>query len=209
MRFGSILAFAAAGFSALAAAYASPDGTTDAANPIHAPVAKTLLKAGERFTVEWLPTAGERVTLVLMKGTDAALLDTLEVIASGLPNTGAFIWVPSTELAGDDDYSIQIQSQDPDTKNFSAVFKIASNGPGIKGTTIVPSTTRTVAGASATISGVPTYTGADDATATGVDSASVSSFEGAGVSVIGGVSGFKSVAIAAVVGLMAGGMLVL
>jgi len=82
MRFGSILAFAAAGFAALVSAYASAEGTTDAANPIHAPVAKSVVKSGERFTIEWLPTAGEKVTLVLMKGSDAALLDTLEVIAS-------------------------------------------------------------------------------------------------------------------------------
>lgn len=77
-----------------------------------------------------------------------------------LPNNGAFIWVPSPQLKGDVDYAIQIWSKNPDTSNYSAQFVIDSNGPGIQGTTVVPSTTRAVA--TPTRSGaVPTYTGAE------------------------------------------------
>ena len=53
--------------------------------------------------------------------------------------------MPSTQLAGALDYAIEIKSSDPTTQNFSALFKISSNGPGIKGTTVVPTTTRPVA----------------------------------------------------------------
>lgn len=69
--------------------------------------------------------------------------------------------MPSTQLAGGEDYAIQITSLDPDTSNYSAKFKIDSDGPGIKGTTVEPSTTRTV-GASPSRTGIiPTYTGAE------------------------------------------------
>ena len=55
--------------------------TTDSANPLSAPLKGNVLKAGEAFTIQWLPTAGSLVKLVLRKGEDVSSLDTLEVIA--------------------------------------------------------------------------------------------------------------------------------
>ena len=82
-------------------------------------------------------------------------------VKGNLPNSGVFIWVPSTQLAGGDDYAIQVTSSDPNTSNYSAKFRIISNGPGIKGTTVEPSTTRTVGPSPLHTGIIPTYTGAE------------------------------------------------
>ncbi|KAI5810773.1 Ser-Thr-rich glycosyl-phosphatidyl-inositol-anchored membrane family-domain-containing protein [Pyronema omphalodes] len=160
MRFTTIFTSAAAMMAAIIAPVLAAETTTNQANPISAPLSQVKLTAGKPFTIEWLPTAGNQVTLVLRKGKDVKSLDTLEVIAKDLPNNGAFIWVPSPQLKGDVDYAIQIWSKNPDTSNYSAQFVIDSNGPGIQGTTVVPSTTRAVATPTRT-GAVPTYTGAE------------------------------------------------
>ncbi|TGZ82304.1 hypothetical protein EX30DRAFT_348160 [Ascodesmis nigricans] len=158
MRFLAPL-FAAATFvcSALAAI---PDNvvTTDKANPITAPGAQgaAAVKAGVPYTIEWYPTAGSTVSLVLRKGTPGSL-DLIQIIAENLPNQGAFIWTPSTDLAAGADYAIQILSEDPLTSNYCPRFHIDSNGKGIPASkTLKPETTVPV---SATRSMTATYTG--------------------------------------------------
>lgn len=141
--------------------FAQTEKTTNAANPISAPVAGSVLTSGTAFTIKWTPTAGKFVQLTLRKGPDKSLA-VLEVIAEQLPNNAsAFIWYPSTELQGGTDYAIEITSDDPPTSNYSAQFKIVSNGPGIKGKPIEPSTTRSVYVPLQT--DIPTYTGSQSA----------------------------------------------
>ncbi|KAF8243840.1 hypothetical protein K440DRAFT_611288 [Wilcoxina mikolae CBS 423.85] len=200
MRFATLFTATA---TLLLAAFttASPaEDTTSLANPISAPISGTTIKSGVAFTIEWLPTAGKTVTLVLHKGKDIKNLDTLEVIAKDLPNSGVFIWVPSKELAGDADYAIQVTSSNPNTSNYSAQFKIDSNGPGIKGTTVVPSTTRSVATPSFSGS-VPTYTGTSEPSASSAVETKAPNSGAEGV-----VVGFGSVVVG-FVGVLAGAML--
>lgn len=87
MRFTTYLYTAAmALFSTRTLAAAAGDGSsTDLANPISQPLANTVVTAGTPFTIQWLPTAGKIVTLMLRKGKDPKSLDTLEVIASLSP----------------------------------------------------------------------------------------------------------------------------
>lgn len=210
MRFGSIFAAVCAGFAAVASAVAvAEQATTNMANPITAPVSGAVLKSGQAYTVTWSPTAGDIVTLVLRKGKDPKSLDTLEVIAANLPNNGAFIWVPSERLAGAVDYAIHILSKDPDTSNYSAQFKIDSNGPGIKGTTVVPSTTRSVAASKTAMSNVPKYTGTESSASAEDLSVGTSKATGESAGVAVAASGFRSVMVAGAVGIVAGGMLML
>lgn len=82
MRFANVFAAGAALVAAVIAPVFAAETTTNQANPISAPLAQVKLTAGKPFTIEWLPTAGNQVTLVLRKGKDVKSLDTLEVIAS-------------------------------------------------------------------------------------------------------------------------------
>jgi len=158
MRF-SVFSTVSACLVALAAA---------SSNPITAPLAGAVITAGQAFTVTWTPTDGDIVSLLLREGPDQNNLDTLEIIASNLPNNGAYIWVPTSQLKGDTDYAIQIISANPETVNFSARFKIDSNGPGITSTTLMPTTTRSVS-ASKTKTAHPTVVSTGSSEATSVD----------------------------------------
>jgi hypothetical protein len=122
-----------------------------------------------------------------------------------LPNTGIFIWIPSPDLSGDTDYSIQIESDDPATENYSAKFRIDSEGKGITMSTVMPTTTF-AATASVTGSAVPTYTGPATETS-GAPDAGISTFEGAAVK--GKELGsWVLMGAVAVGGMLAGGALV-
>jgi hypothetical protein len=65
----------------MAALVSAAVDTTDKANPISMPVASTVVKSGEKFNIEWLPTAGKFVTLTLRKGDDEKHLQAVEIIA--------------------------------------------------------------------------------------------------------------------------------
>lgn len=82
MRFSAVLAAVSA---LVACVYASDVVTTDTANPIFAPIANSVVTAGQPYTIEWSPNAGKTVTLTLRKGLNPKALDTLEVIASMCP----------------------------------------------------------------------------------------------------------------------------
>jgi len=175
MRFFSTVFSVAAAVAGLAGLASAAEATTDTANPIRAPLGDTTLKAGEAFTITWSPNAGSEVSLILRKG-ESGSLDTLEVIADKLPNNGAFIWIPSTELEGASDYAIQVVSEDPLTSNYSPRFKIDSNGAGLpKSTTILPSTTRS---ASISIQPTATYTGTGSMPTATEDTAVIDNLDG-------------------------------
>lgn len=82
MRFATVFSTTATLLLAVFSGFATAEDTTALANPISAPLKDVVIKAGVAFTIEWLPTAGKTVTLVLRKGKDVKSLDTLEVIAS-------------------------------------------------------------------------------------------------------------------------------
>ncbi|KAA8901314.1 hypothetical protein FN846DRAFT_123380 [Sphaerosporella brunnea] len=209
MRFTSIFAVAVAGLSALASAVAMPDSGSANQNTVFAPVASSVVKAGVKFNIQWAPNAGKYVDLVLRKGTDETQLQEVQVICTRLPNVGLFIWEPSTELAGGSDYSIEVTSHDPAVNNYSAKFKIDSNGAGIKPSTTIQPTTTYAISASKTGGGAASYASAtDDASAaSGAPAAEVSTFKGAA-----GKTQLESWVVmgaAAFAGLVAGGAVVL
>jgi len=179
MRFSVFTTFAAVAVAGLASALSN--------NPITAPLGSAVLTAGQAFTITWNPTDGNIVTLLLREGTDESNLDTVEIIASNLPNNGAFIWVPSKDLKGSVDYAVLIISANPETNNFSPRFKINSNGKGISSTTLMPSTTR-VATATAHATGKPKVVSSGAAEATSVDVDSVLAEESAAASGATGVA---------------------
>ena len=79
MRFASIFAVAVAGLAALVSA--SSDGESGS-NPVHAPVAKSVAKAGVKFNIEWTPGPAKFVDLILRRGSDEKSLEEILTITS-------------------------------------------------------------------------------------------------------------------------------
>lgn len=77
MRFTSIFAVAAAGLAALASA-----GSGSGSNPVHAPVANSVAKAGVKFNIQWTPGPAKFVDIILRKGSDEKLLQEVLTITS-------------------------------------------------------------------------------------------------------------------------------
>ena len=69
-------------------------------NPIRAPAGGDVLTAGTDYTIKWDPTTAGTVTLILRKGVSTNL-DVLDHIATGVANTGTFVWdIPATLVEG-------------------------------------------------------------------------------------------------------------
>jgi len=85
-------------------------------------------EAGFPEEITWDPTSEGTVTIVLVHG-DPQALERVEVIASGIPNSGAITWTPSTTLPKGDDYALQIiDDENPDVKpNYTPQFSIESD----------------------------------------------------------------------------------
>lgn len=80
-------------------AYTTPVGPNPAGNPIYRPL-NEIVPVGQPFTVTWDPTAGDTVTLVLLRGPPENAV-ALYPIAENIPNSGTFSWTPPTELVPD------------------------------------------------------------------------------------------------------------
>jgi hypothetical protein len=241
MRFTSIFAVAIAGLSAIvsAAAIADTSSTSTGDNPIHAPIANTVVTAGSKFDITWTKGAAKFVDIILRRGNSSSL-DEVEVICSKSqkekpwkilnssltstiavnPNSGLYYWVPSKDLVGADDYSIEIKDTNDDSVvNYSAKFTIVSNGKGISSTsssskaTATASASKTSKTASASGSGVASAsasaTGTDEpaSSASGASPAEVSTFTGAAGKVQ--LGSWATMGAAAMFGMIAGGALVL
>jgi len=201
MRFISIFAVAVAGLVTLVSA--SGDSNSGS-NPVHAPVAKSVAKAGVKFNIEWTPGPAKFVDIILRKGSNEKLLKEVLTITTRLPNVGLYFWTPKKELAGGDDYTIEIVSHDPESSNFSAKFTVNSNGPGITATT-----SSAYPSPSSPLSGSPSTDDADmpASPATSASMPGVSAFEGAAARPQFG--GWVSMGLAAMVGMVGGGALFL
>jgi len=100
MRFTSILATASAALFSIVAAQE---------NPIHEPIASSVLVAGKLFNITWGPTTKGTISLLLKKGL-ATNLDTVGTIATDIPNSGAYPWLIPADLVTGSDYAIEIIS---------------------------------------------------------------------------------------------------
>lgn len=86
---------------ALAAAYTQPDySKPPTGNAILSPGLNEQVPEGAPFEIKWQPTLGKRVSLVLLRGPSSNVVP-LETIVENIPNSGSYMWTPSTSLTPD------------------------------------------------------------------------------------------------------------
>ncbi|KAK3066652.1 hypothetical protein LTR53_016915 [Teratosphaeriaceae sp. CCFEE 6253] len=142
-------------------AYTKPVGAEPSGNPIYQPGLNSIVPVGENFTVTWDPTTLGTVTLVLLKGPSTNAVPQY-AIAEKIPNSGSYIWFPSTDLAPDDTgYGIQLIDDKTGAYQYTTQFGISnpdynpaavSTSSASSQTTSASKTTSTSATASASVS---------------------------------------------------------
>lgn len=86
---------------AFAAAYTQPDySKPPTGNAITSPGLNQQVPEGKPFEIQWNPTLGKRVSLVLLRGPSSNVVP-LETIVENIPNSGSYTWTPSTSLTPD------------------------------------------------------------------------------------------------------------
>ncbi|OJJ46276.1 hypothetical protein ASPZODRAFT_152461 [Penicilliopsis zonata CBS 506.65] len=104
--------------------------TSDASNPFNVPSGGYSFTAGTPTTITWEPTTSGTISLILEWG------DVLEVeegitLASGISNSGSYVWTPSADIPVESDYSIEIiDDADTSLTDYMPRFTIA----GVTGT---------------------------------------------------------------------------
>ena len=117
-------------FTATVAAVASFVSADDSAsfNPILSPAFGQVINVPKTFDITWTPTSSGNVNLILRKG-GASSLTTVATIASGISNSGSYKWTPSSDLATDTGYAIEIvDANDSSKNNYSPYFTILAQG---------------------------------------------------------------------------------
>ncbi|KAF2088366.1 hypothetical protein K490DRAFT_65043 [Saccharata proteae CBS 121410] len=96
-------------------------------NPFIVPTSGFEPVAGQDVTINWKPTAGKTVTLILRSGASSNLMEG-EAIVEKTDNTGSYTWtVPSSVVRGSD-YTIEIVDDDDTSQtNYFPYFVIDSN----------------------------------------------------------------------------------
>ncbi|KAJ5157209.1 uncharacterized protein N7482_008309 [Penicillium canariense] len=111
MRFAALVST----FAALAAAYTTPDyNKAPEGNPIRSPGLNEQVPEGQAYTIKWDPTLGKTISLVLLRGPSSNVVPK-EVIAESIPNSGSFVWTPSTSL-------------DPDVTHYGMLIVVEDAG---------------------------------------------------------------------------------
>jgi hypothetical protein len=88
-------------FAALAAAYTQPDyNTLPKGNAIRSPSLNEQVQEGKAYTIKWDHDLGNTVSIVLLRGPSTNVVPT-ETLAESIPNSGEFVWTPSTNLTPD------------------------------------------------------------------------------------------------------------
>lgn len=99
MRF-SVAALVTA-FSALAAAYTTPDyNQPPQGNAIRSPGLAEQVPEGKPYTIKWDTLLGKTVSIVLLRGPSTNV-QPIATLAESIPNTGSFVWTPATTLTPD------------------------------------------------------------------------------------------------------------
>ncbi|GIZ40598.1 hypothetical protein CKM354_000393100 [Cercospora kikuchii] len=86
--------------------------------------------AGQTLTLTWTPSTEGTVSLILRTGANNDL-DTVETIASNIPNSGSYDWsIPESAVRGSN-YAIEIQSDsDTSVTNYTPQFVLESDNVG-------------------------------------------------------------------------------
>ncbi|KAJ5526836.1 hypothetical protein N7513_010995 [Penicillium frequentans] len=113
--------------AAFAAAYTQPDYTKDpSGNPIAYPSLNEQVPEGAPFKIQWDPTLGDKVSLVLLRGPSSNVVP-LETIVENIDNTGSYEWTPSTSLTVDTThYGILLVVEGTGAYQWSTQFGISA-----------------------------------------------------------------------------------
>ncbi|EPS27861.1 hypothetical protein PDE_02805 [Penicillium oxalicum 114-2] len=143
MRFSAATLVTA--FAAIAAAYTTPDYSKDPqGNPVRSPSLNQLVPEGKPFTIKWDATLGKTVSIVLLRGPSNNV-QPLETLAESIPNTGAFIWTPSTTLTPDvTHYGLLIVVEDAGAHHGAYQWSTQFGISGVDGATTAAVTTSQV-----------------------------------------------------------------
>jgi len=118
MKFFSLVALLAAPLVALAQTATGP-------NAFNLPIGFNVT-AGQPAQLTWGPTTGGTVTLVLRSGASSNLLQGV-VIASKIPNNGAYTWNVDPSITKNDQYVLEIIADGNTSEtNYSQYFVIYS-----------------------------------------------------------------------------------
>lgn len=99
MRFSAAALVAA--FAALASAYTQPDyNEPPQGNAIRAPGLNEQVPEGKPYTIKWDHNLGQTVSIVLLRGPSTNV-QPIATLAESIPNSGEFVWTPSTSLTPD------------------------------------------------------------------------------------------------------------
>ncbi|KAL2871089.1 GPI anchored serine-threonine rich protein [Aspergillus lucknowensis] len=100
---------------AVATAWTAPDySKAPTGNAIIKPGLDEQVSAGKPYTITWDPTTDGLVSLVLLRGPSTNVVP-LYAIAESVPNSGEYVWNPSTEL-------------EPDTTHYG-ILLVVETGP--------------------------------------------------------------------------------
>lgn len=113
--------------AAFAAAYTQPDYSKDPqGNPIAYPSLNEQVPEGAPFKIQWDPTLGDKVSLVLLRGPSSNVVP-LETIVENIDNTGSYEWTPSTSLTVDTThYGILLVVEGTGAYQWSTQFGISA-----------------------------------------------------------------------------------
>ncbi|OQD75207.1 hypothetical protein PENDEC_c008G06102 [Penicillium decumbens] len=129
MRFTTAAVFST--LAAFAAAYTQPDySKSPSGNAIVSPGVNEQVPEGAPYTIKWEPTAGKKVSLVLLRGPSSNVKP-LQTIAEEIPNSGSYKWTPSTSLDVDNThYGILLVVEGTGQYQYSTQFGIAGPAGG-------------------------------------------------------------------------------
>ncbi|KAF7719883.1 Uncharacterized protein PECH_000948 [Penicillium ucsense] len=143
MRF-SVTTLVAA-FAAVASAYTTPDySKPPQGNPVRSPSLNQLVPEGKPFTIKWDATLGKTVSIVLLRGPSNNV-QPLETLAESIPNTGSYMWTPSTSLTPDvTHYGLLIVVEDAGAHHGAYQWSTQFGISGVDGATTAAVTTSKV-----------------------------------------------------------------
>ncbi|KAI5290471.1 hypothetical protein KEM54_001445 [Ascosphaera aggregata] len=96
-------------------------------NPIGEPGLNQQVPAGVPFHITWKPTTPGSVSILLLRGPSTNVVP-IATIADSIPNTGDFVWTPSTDLENDvSHYGIQIIVEGTGQYQYSTQFGIKND----------------------------------------------------------------------------------
>lgn len=152
MRFSVAAVFST--LTALAAAYTQPDySKPPMGNAITSPTLDEQVALGFPYQIQWEPTLGDRVSLVLLRGPSSNV-QPIQTIVEDIPNGGSYMWTPSMNLTPDTThYGLLIVVEGTGAYQWSSQFGLSTPGSlkPAESTTSVSGTVRIIDETSTTI----------------------------------------------------------